>query len=83
MQDIGPRGLEPADRCEFSPFIDARQFSPYTGKRIFFSTLPPAKDQWTIRGGRPPPWDEGWERRSSNGLRPLEDMPPMMRGRGP
>ena len=80
---IGPRGLEPAVGCESAPAIDARRFSPYTRKRIFFSTLPPAKDQWMIRGGRPPPWDEGWERGSSSGLGPLRDMPPMMCGRGP
>ena len=80
---VGPRGLELADGCEFAPVTDARRFSPYTRKRVFFSTLPSAKDQWTIRGGRPPPWDEGWERRSSSGLGPLRDMPPMMRGRGP
>ena len=68
---------------DFAPIVDARQFSPYTRKRIFFSTLPPARDLWAIRGGRPPPWDAGWERRSTSGLGPLKDMPPMMRGRGP
>ena len=78
-----PRGVGADDQGEFAPVIDARRFTPYTRKRIFFSTLPPAKDLWTVRGGQPPPWDEGWERRSSSGLGPLVDMPPMMRGRGP
>ena len=63
-----PRGLEIDGEGEFAPVVDARRFSPYTKKRIFFSALPPAKDQWTVRGGRPPPWDEGWERRSPSGL---------------
>ena len=76
----GRGGGEPGD---FAPVIDARRFSPYARKRIFFSTLPPARDLWTVCGGRPPPWDEGWERRSTGGLGPLKDMPPMMRGRGP
>ena len=71
------------DLGDFAPVIDARRFSPYTRKHIFFSTLPPARDLWAIRGGWPPPWDEGWERRSTGGLGPLKDMPPMMRGRGP
>ena len=79
----GRCGLGIDGEGEFAPVIDARRFSPHTRKRIFFSTLPPAKDPWTIRGGRPPPWDEGWERRSPSGLGPLRDMPPMMRGRGP
>ena len=78
----GPCGLELDAGGEFAPVIDARRFSPYTRKRIFFSTPPPAKDRWTIRGGRPSPWDDGWERRSPSGLGPLRDMPPMMRGRG-
>ena len=79
----GLLGLRPAGGREFAPVIDARHLSPFTWKRIFFSTFPPSEDQWTIRGGRPPPWDEGWERRSTGGLGPLRDMPPMMRGRGP
>ena len=78
-----PEGGGGSDRGDFAPVVDARQFSPYTRKRIFFSTLPPARDLWAIRGGRPPPWDAGWERRSTGGLGPLKDMPPMMRGRGP
>ena len=86
--DGGPPDAHPAQDGErskggFAPVIDARRFSPFTRKRIFFSTLPPARDQWAIRGGRPPPWDSGWERRSTGGIGPLKDMPPMMRGRGP
>ena len=80
---VGPHGLELDGGCEFAPVIDARRFSPYAKKRNFFSTLPPAEDQCMIPGGRPPPWDEGWERRSSSGLGPLRGMPPVMRGRGP
>ena len=86
--DGGPSDAHPAQQGEhsrggFAPVIDARRFSPFTRKRIFFSTLPPAENQWAIRGGRPPPWDSGWERRSTGGIGPLKDMPPMMRGRGP
>ena len=66
----GGGGDEPGD---FAPVIDARRFSPYTRKRIFFSTLPPARDLWTVRGGQPPPWDVGWERRSTSGRGPLKD----------
>ena len=76
----GGGGGEPGD---FAPVIDARRFSPYTRKRVFFSTLLPARDLWSVRGGRPPPWGEGWEGRSTGGLGPLKDMPPIMRGRGP
>ena len=74
---IQPSGGGDGDQGEFAPVIDARRFSPYTRKRIFFSTLPPVRDLWTVRGGRPPPWDTGWERRSTSGLGPLKDMPPM------
>ena len=70
----GLLGVRPGRGGEFAPVTDTRQFSPYTRKRIFFSTLPPAEDQWAIRGGRPPPWDKGWERRSSSGLGSLREM---------